>query len=157
MDPQTLPTSQTTQHPVAQTPINRQNILKVFTNLRINRRAFLLGLILYHAVYNFSLNAFIAWEDPLVDLIYFPLFYVIWHITLMLFFIWRLHDINRSGYWVLIILILRLFAHIPELYYLLLVPRMIVDSLFAVFLLFKKGSESTNDYTEKPKLFSNLF
>lgn len=156
MDPQTLPTAQTTvPQPINQTS-SSESLLKKLINLRINRRTFLIGVIFYQVIYYISLNFFISWKDPLVDKIYFPLFYLIFHTILMLFYIWRLHDINRSGFWTLTILIPRIIAHIPDLYSLLLIPRMIVDLLFTMFLFFKKGSETANDYSEKPKIFCNL-
>lgn len=158
MDPNVPTTSQiVSQLANAQTIAPKNSLLKSLINLRINRKTFLIGVILDQVIYFLAFGFLVSWQDPLVDTLYFPLFYTLLHIVSMLFYIWRLHDINRSGFWILIILIPRIISHIPYTYSQLLLPRMLVDLIFTVFLLYKKGSETTNDYAEKPKKFSNLF
>lgn len=158
MDPNSLQVSQTVPQQVnTQTIANKSPFLKSLINLRINRKTFLIAIILDQVVYFSAFTFFASWQDPMVDIVYFPLFYAVLHITLMLFYIWRLHDINRSGFWILIILIPRIISHIPYTYSQLSLPRTIIDLIFVGFLLYKRGDEIANDYSEKPKRFCTLF
>ncbi len=69
----------------------------------------------------------------------------------MIFFVKRLHDINHSGMWILLILVPRILSHIPGYYWALFSPRQIIDTAIILYLLFRKGTEGVNDYGEKPK------
>lgn len=130
-------------------------ITNFITKIRINRRAFLIEVVLNNILYFWLLGVLAEWQDPLVDKFYFPAFYIIMFFVNMMFYIWRLHDINRSGLWVLLILVPRILSHIPGMYDTLFLPRQIMDIPFLLFLLIKKGSDFANDYGEKPRLFSN--
>lgn len=120
---------------------------------RINRKVFLMGIILKDFIYFAGFSLLVAWKDPMVDTIYFPVFYFVWFLLYMLLVIRRLHDTNRSGMWTVLILIPRLIAHLPFLYFPLIIPRMIIDNGMILYLLFKKGTDGTNEYGEKPGKF----
>lgn len=154
MDPNAISASQITPQ---FTTYSSPGLLKSLINLRINRKAFLIGIILYQVIYFSGFSLLVSLETSLVDTLYFPIFYCVSHILLMLFYVWRLHDINRSGFWMLIIPILRIMAMSPYLYFELSLPRTIVDIIFISFLLYKKGTEGPNDYSEKTKMLSSLF
>jgi uncharacterized membrane protein YhaH (DUF805 family) len=154
MDPNAISTNQITPQFTTSTS---HGLLKSVINLRINRRAFLIGIILYQVIYFTGFSLLVSLETTLVDSFYFPVFYTVFHVLLMLFYVWRLHDINRSGFWMLIIPVLRIMAFSPYLYSQLSLPRTIVDIIFICFLLYKKGTDGPNDYSEKPKMLSSLF
>lgn len=154
MDSQpTVPSMQAIpQTSLSQSP-NFPALLKSIYNSRMNRKMFLAGITLYQAIYFIILNFFISWKDPLVDSFYFPVFYSVTYMIYMLFYIRRLHDINRSGLWVLLILIPRILAHIPGIYITLIIPRLIIEYAFTLFLLIRKGDGFTNDYGQQPRRF----
>lgn len=106
-----------------------EHIWVVVVNLfkgRIGRLNFLLGLVLiflFTIIYDWIFGNSRVPRDPFELLIVIVVFVLIYSLMIR-----RLHDFNQSGWWVLISLI----------------P--IINILFFLFLLFKKGTEDSNKY-----------